>query len=160
MLHGKPVVVHGNGTSIWPLTHSSDFAKGFIGLLGNSHARGEIFHITSDEWLSWNQIYRLLAEAAGVTAELVHIPSDLIAAYDSRIGDSLLGDKTHSAIFDNSKIKKVVPEFSAIISFAQEAREIIAWYQADTARQQDDPGFNSMCDRLLANYCKAWPCGE
>lgn len=159
MLHGKPVVVHGDGTSIWTLTHSSDFAKGFVGLLGNSHARGEIFHITSDEWLAWNQIYRLLAEAAGVTAELVHIPSDLIAVYDSRIGDSLLGDKTHSTIFDNSKIKQVVPEFSATIPFAQGAREIIAWHQADPARQQVDPGFNFMCDQLLANYRKAWPGG-
>ncbi|MDX9865628.1 MAG: SDR family oxidoreductase, partial [Anaerolineaceae bacterium] len=109
MLKGKPVIVHGDGTSIWTLTHNTDFAKGLVGLLGNPRARGETFHITSDEWLTWNQIYQTLAEAAGVSPELVHIPSDLIAAYDATIGDSLLGDKSHCAIFDNSKIKQVVP---------------------------------------------------
>jgi nucleoside-diphosphate-sugar epimerase len=157
MLRGKPVIVHGDGTSIWTLTHSSDFAKGFIGLLGNSRARGEIFHITSDEWLAWNQIYQILAEAAGVTPTLVHIPSDLIAAYNSTIGDSLLGDKTHSALFDNSKIKQVIPEFSATIPFSRGAEEIIAWHKADPARQKIDIEFNDLCDLLLKNYQKAWP---
>ncbi|NTV37196.1 MAG: SDR family oxidoreductase, partial [Anaerolineaceae bacterium] len=127
MLKGKPVIVHGDGTSIWTLTHNKDFAKGLVGLLGNSHAIGETFHITSDEWLSWNQIHLILAKAAGVEAKLVHVPSDLIAAYDRRIGDSLLGDKSHSAIFDNSKIKRVVPEFSATIPFSRGAEEIVAW---------------------------------
>ena len=156
MLRGKPVLVHGDGTSIWTLTHSSDFAKGFVGLLGNSRARGEIFHITSDEWLSWNQIYLLLAEAAGVTPNLVHVPSDLIAAYDTKIGDSLLGDKAHSAIFDNSKIKQVVPEFVCTTPFAYGAKEIVNWYKADPARQIVDDQFNEMCDRILVNYQKAW----
>lgn len=157
MLRGKPVVVHGDGTSIWTLTHSSDFAKGLVGLLGNYRARGEVFHITSDEWLTWNRIYQLLAEAAGVRAELVHIPSDLIAAYDRRIGDSLLGDKTHSAIFDNSKIKQVVPDFAATIPFSIGAREIIAWHQANPGSRKIDAGFDEMCDRLIENYRKAWP---
>ena len=157
MLHGKPVVVHGDGTSIWTLTNSADFAKGFVGLLGNYRARGEVFHITSDEWLTWNRIYELLAEAAGVTADLIHIPSDLIAAYDRRIGDSLLGDKTHSAIFDNSKIKQVVPDFVATISFSTGAREIIAWHRANPQSQKVDPAYNEMCDRLIANYLNAWP---
>jgi len=157
MMQGKPVIVHGDGTSIWTLTHSADFARGFVGLLGNSHARGEIFHITSDEWLTWNQIYRLLAEAAGVTPNLVHIPSDLIAAYDSRIGDSLLGDKAHSAIFDNSKIRQVVPGFFASIPFSRGAEEIIAWYRADPSRQKVDEAFNNLCDRLIENYRKVFP---
>jgi nucleoside-diphosphate-sugar epimerase len=157
MLKGKPIIVHGDGTSIWTLTHNSDFAKGFVGLLGNSHARGEIFHITSDEWLTWNQIYLLLGEAAGVTPKLIHVPSDLIAAYDKNIGDSLLGDKTHSAIFDNSKIKQVVPEFVCTVPFALGAKEIVAWHKADPTRQKVDVQFNEMCDRVIENYQKAWP---
>jgi len=157
MLRGKPVVVHGDGTSIWTLTHSSDFAKGFVGLLGNPRARGEIFHITSDEWLTWNQIYLTLGEAAGVTPQLVHLPSDLIAAYNSRVGDSLLGDKAYSAIFDNRKIKQVVPEFSCTIPFSRGAKEIITWHSANPSRQKIDPEFNDFCERLLKNYQKAWP---
>ncbi|PKO00548.1 MAG: NAD-dependent dehydratase [Chloroflexi bacterium HGW-Chloroflexi-4] len=156
MLKGKPVIVHGDGTSIWTLTHNTDFAKGFVGLLGNSRARGEIFHITSDEWLTWNQIHNLLGEAAGVTPQLVHIPSDLIAAYDQNIGSSLLGDKTHSAIFDNSKIKQVVPEFVCTVPFSLGAKEIIGWHNAEPSRQKIDPKFDQMCDLLLSNYQKAW----
>ncbi len=157
MLQGKAVIVPGDGTSLWTLTHSRDFAVGFAGLLGNSRALNEVFHITSDEWLPWNEIYLALAEAAGVKPQLVHVASDLIAAYDSRIGDSLLGDKSHSVIFDNSKIKRLVPEFNATIPFAQGAREIITWHAADPARQVVDEGFNALCDRLLENYRKAWP---
>jgi len=157
MLKGKPVIVHGDGTSIWTLTHNTDFAKGFVGLLGNSRAMGEIFHITSDEWLTWNQIHLLLGEAAGVTPQLVHVPSELIAAYDKNIGASLLGDKTHSAIFDNSKIKQVVPEFVCTVPFSLGAQEIIAWHKADPARQTVDQNYDRMCDLLLENYQKAWP---
>lgn len=157
MLKGKPVIVHGDGTSIWTLTHNTDFAKGFVGLLGNSHARGEIFHITSDEWLTWNQIHLLLGEAAGVTPQLVHVPSELIAVYDQNIGSSLLGDKAHSAIFDNSKIKQVVPEFVCTVPFSQGAKEIIAWHTAELARQVVDLKFDQMCDLILANYKNAWP---
>lgn len=157
MLQGKPVIVHGDGTSIWTLTHTRDFARGFVGLLGNPRAVGETFHISSDEWLTWNQIYQTLGRAAGVEPKLVHIPSELIAAYDRRIGDSLLGDKTHSAIFDNSKIKQVVPGYQATIPFARGAEEIIAWHRADPARQKVDPVFNELCDRILMNYQKAWP---
>jgi len=157
MVRGKPVIVHGDGTSLWTLTHNTDFAKGFIGLLGNIRARGEIFHITSDEWLTWNQIYLMLAEAAGVTPQLVHIPSELIAAYHRGIGDSLLGDKTHSAIFDNSKIKQVVPDFVCTTPFSRGAEEIIAWYRADPARQKVDAEFDNLCDRIIENYQKAWP---
>jgi len=157
MLRGLPVIVHGDGTSLWTLTHSSDFAKGFVGLMGNSHAIGEAYHITSDEWLTWNQIHEILASAAGVQPELVHVPSDLIAVYDPIWGESLLGDKAHSFILDNSKIKRVVPDFVCTTPFSRGAEEIIAWHRADPARQQVDENFNAICERILRAYAKAWP---
>ena len=157
MLRGLPVIVHGDGTSLWTLTHSSDFAKGFVGLMGNSHAIGEVYHITSDEWLTWNQIHEILASAAGVQPELVHVPSDLIAVYDPIWGESLLGDKAHSFILDNSKIKRVVPDFVCTTPFSRGAEEIIAWHRADPARQQVDENFNAICERILRAHAKAWP---
>ena len=157
MLRGEPVIVHGDGTSLWTLTHATDFAKGFVGLMGNAHAIGESFHITSDEWLTWNQIHEILAAAAGVKPTLVHVPSDLIAAYDKAWGESLLGDKTHSFILDNSKVKRLVPDFICTTPFSRGAEEIIAWHMADPARQQVDPAFNALCDRILQAYAKAWP---
>ena len=157
MLRGEPVIVHGDGTSLWTLTHANDFAKGFVGLMGNAHAIGESFHITSDEWLTWNQIHEILAAAAGVKPTLVHVPSDLIAAYDKAWGESLLGDKTHSFILDNSKVKRLVPDFICTTPFSRGAEEIIAWHMADPARQQVDPAFNALCDRILQAYAKAWP---
>ena len=146
---GKPMLVHGDGTSLWVLTHHTDFARGFLPLLGNSHALGESFQITSDELLSWNQIYLLLARAARVEPELVHVPSEVIARYDPEWGESLLGDKSHSVIFDNTKIKRIVPGFSAGIPFARGAEEIIAWYDADTSRQAFDPDFDRLVDRII-----------
>ena len=157
MLRGEPVIVHGDGTSLWTLTHATDFAKGFVGLMGNAHAIGEAFHITSDEWLTWNQIHEILAAAAGVKPTLVHVPSDLIAAYDKAWGESLLGDKTHSFILDNSKVKRLVPDFICTTPFSRGAEEIIAWHMSDPARQQVDPAFNALCDRILQAYAKAWP---
>jgi len=157
MLRGEPVIVHGDGTSLWTLTHASDFAKGFVGLMGNAHAIGESFHITSDEWLTWNQIHEILAAAAGVKATLVHVPSDLIAAYDKAWGESLLGDKTHSFILDNSKVKRLVPDFICTMPFSSGAEEIIAWHMADPARRKVDEAFNALCDRILQAYAKAWP---
>ena len=157
MLRGEPVIVHGDGTSLWTLTHATDFAKGFVGLMGNAHAIGESFHITSDEWLTWNQIHEILAAAAGVKATLVHVPSDLIAAYDPIWGESLLGDKTHSFILDNSKVKHLVLDFICTTPFSRGAEEIIAWHMADPARQRVDPAFNALCDRILQAYAKAWP---
>ena len=109
MRRGKPVVVHGDGTSLWTLTHHVDFAKGFLGLLGNPQAIGDAFHITSDEVLTWNQIHHMLAAAAGAEADIVHVPSDAILAHDEEWGRSLLGDKAHSVIFDNAKLRAVVP---------------------------------------------------
>lgn len=150
MIAGKPVVVHGDGTSLWVLTHHRDFAVGFVGLLGNPHAIGEAFHITSNEWLSWNQIYEIVAHAAGVEPKLVHVPSERIAALDPVWGASLLGDKSHSMIFDNTKIRRLVPDFNPVIPFWQGAREITAWYAADPARQGMNPFLDSLHDRLVA----------
>jgi nucleoside-diphosphate-sugar epimerase len=154
---GKPVVVHGDGTSLWTLTHHRDFAVGLVGLLGNPHALGHSIHITSDEWLSWNQIYQLVAQAAGVTPQLVHVPSELIAAYDPIWGASLLGDKAHSMIFDNSKIRRLVPLFQPVIPFWQGAQEIMAWYDADESRQVVDPKVGEIQDKLIAAMERAWP---
>ena len=157
MRKGKKVIVHGDGTSLWVLTHHEDFAKGFVGLLGNNHAIGHAFHITSDEVITWNQIYTLLAHAAGVEPQLVHVPSDLIAAFDPEVGASLLGDKAHSVIFDNSKIKRIVPGFTATIPFSRGAEEVIAWFDANPERQVVDEGDNALLDRIIAAYESAWP---
>jgi len=150
MRRGQPVIVHGDGTSIWTLTHHADFARGFVGLLGNAHAIGEIFHITSDDWLTWNQIFGILGRAAGAEPRLVHVPSDLIAAFDPDWGAGLLGDKAHSMIFDNAKIKRLVPEFVCEIPFSRGAEEIVAWHDADPARRKVNGAFNATCERILA----------
>ena len=152
MRRGKKVIVHGDGTSLWVLTHTRDFAKGFVGLLGNSRAIGEAFQITSDELLSWNQIFELAARAAGTTARIVHIPSDVIAKYDAEWGAELFGDKAHSIIFDNTKIKRVVPDFAATIPFSRGIEEIIAWHDADSSHQVTDERLNELMDRIIADW--------
>ena len=152
MRQGKPVVVHGDGTSLWTLTHHLDFAKGFVPLLGHPRTIGEAFHITSDDVLSWNQIARSLATAAGVEAQLVHITSDAIAAADPEWGAGLLGDKAHSMIFDNAKLRSVVPDYRATIPFEQGAREIVAWHDADVSRQQVDARLDAVMDTLVERY--------
>jgi nucleoside-diphosphate-sugar epimerase len=157
MRAGKKVVVHGDGTSLWTLTHNTDFAVGLVGLLGNPHALGEAFHITSDEWLSWNQIFTIVANAAGAEPRLMHVPSDLIAAFDPEWGAGLLGDKSHSMIFDNSKIRRLVSEFRPHIPFWQGAREIIAWHDADPKRQVVDPTIDEMQDRVIHAMEKIYP---
>jgi nucleoside-diphosphate-sugar epimerase len=157
MRRGKPVIVHGDGTSLWVLTHHRDFAVGLVGLLGNAHAIGEAYHITSDELLTWNQIHEILARAAGTTAEIVHVPSDLIAAFDPSWGAGLLGDKAHSVIFDNRKIRRVVPDFHPTIPFSRGAEEIVAWYDADPTRQVVDAAFKELTERIIAAYRSAWP---
>lgn len=152
MREGKKVIVHGDGTSLWVLTHHEDFARGFVSLLGHQRAIGDAFHITSDEVLSWNQIYTILAHAAGVEPRLVHVPSESIAAFDPEWGASLLGDKAHSVIFDNSKIRRLVPDFVATIPFSQGAREILAWFDADPARRVVDDEVDRLMDRIIAAY--------
>jgi nucleoside-diphosphate-sugar epimerase len=152
MRKGKKVIVHGDGTSLWTLTHHQDFAKGFTGLLGNPHAIGDAFHITSDEILAWNQIYEIIARAAGTELRIVHVPSDGIAAFDAEWGAGLIGDKAHSLVFDNSKIKRAVPGFHATIPFVQGASEILDWYDADSKRRTVDEKFDRLVDRIVAAY--------
>jgi nucleoside-diphosphate-sugar epimerase len=146
---GLPVISHGDGASVWTLTHHKDFAKGLVGLLGKAEAINEAYHITSDEWLSWDNIFRHMGSAMGIEPNLVHIPSDIIARYDQVFAEGLLGDKSHSMIFDNSKIKTLVPDFSAEIPFEQGAKEIVAWYEADSARQKIDPYLNGLFDKMI-----------
>lgn len=157
MRQGKKVIVHGDGTSLWVLTHHRDFARGLVGLLGNPHALGDAVHITSDELLSWNQIFETVAQAAGTHADLVHLPSELIAAHDARWGAGLLGDKAHSMIFDNTKVKRLVPDYRATIPFAQGAREIMAWFDADPSRQIVDAALDQRMDALIAAQESALP---
>lgn len=160
MRRGKQVIVHGDGSSLWVLTHHRDFAYAFVRLLGNPHAIGDTFHITSDELLTWNQIVDLTAEAAGTTANIVHIPSEFIGRFNADWGASLLGDKSHSVIFDNSKIKRLVPDYAATIPFAEGVREIMAWHDADPARQVVDSAVDSLIDRIISAYESAWRLGD
>ena len=153
MRRGLEVFVPGDGTSLWTLTHASDFARGLVGLLGQPGAIGEAFHITSDEVLTWNQIHETIAEALGVTPRLVHVPSDVIARIDARRGASLLGDKAWSLVFDTSKLRRVVPGYRARVPFAEGVRASIAWLEADPARQHIDA--NEASERVLAAWRRA-----
>jgi nucleoside-diphosphate-sugar epimerase len=152
MRRGKKVIVPGDGTSLWVITHNSDFAQGLVGLLGHRQAIGDAFHITSDEAMCWDQFYRLTAEAAGAEAQLVHIPSDFMAAcYPEKLG-SLVGDKSVSVVFDNSKIKRFVPGYCATVPFREGIRRTVAWFDADPARQAIDAGANARWDKLIAAW--------
>jgi nucleoside-diphosphate-sugar epimerase len=151
MLDGKSVIIHGDGTSLWTMTHNSDFALGFTGLMGNIHAIGEAVHITSDESLTWNQIYGAIANAVGVPLNAVHVASDYLArnsSYD--FTGSLIGDKANSVIFDNTKIKRLVPGFCAGLRFDQGIRETVAYVLAHKECQIDDPEFDEWCDKVIA----------
>ena len=151
MRAGKPVIVHGDGTSLWTLTHSDDFAVAFTGLLGNPAAIGESFHITGTHAPTWNQIYGWLADAAGVTSpELVHVASETIARMSPDLGPGLLGDKAHSMVFDNAKVRALVPEFRTTITFDEGARRILAHYDTTPDGQQVDEEFDALSDRLAA----------
>jgi nucleoside-diphosphate-sugar epimerase len=149
---GGRIVVHGDGTSLWTLTHAEDFARGFTGLLGHSQAIGHSFHITSDELLSWNQIYRTVAEAAGAEARLVHIPSYLIARLEPSLEGTLLGDKAHSVIFDNSKIKAYVPGYRAVIPFREGIRRTLAWFEGSPERMKSTGEDDRLLDSLIDAY--------
>jgi nucleoside-diphosphate-sugar epimerase len=152
LLKGQKIIVHGDGSSLWTVTHSEDFAKGFVGLLGHPQAIGHAFHITSDEVLTWNQIYHTIADALGVEASVVHIASDLIAEIDPSLGAGLLGDKTWSAIFDNSKVKSLVPGFQATIPFHVGIHKTLAWFNEDERRKRVDGAVNEQMDRILSYY--------
>jgi nucleoside-diphosphate-sugar epimerase len=155
MLDGKPLVVHGDGTSLWTLTHSEDFARGFVGLLGHPQAIGQAFQITSDQVLTWNQIYEQIGDALGVKPTLVHIPSEFIATVDSETGPGLLGDKMWSVTFDNTKIKQFVPDYVARIPFHEGIRRTLKWFQADPSRLQVAPKDDAAIEHILAEYQKA-----
>jgi nucleoside-diphosphate-sugar epimerase len=151
MMDGKPVLIHGDGTSLWTMTHSSDFADAFIGLLGNIHAIGEAVQITSDESLTWNQIYSSIASALGVSLKPCYAPSDFLAkcgGYDFIGG--LIGDKANSVVFDNAKLKRLVPGFSAKVRFDQGVRATINNVLANSELQTDDPEFDAWCDKVIA----------
>ena len=150
MRRGEPVVVHGDGTSLWVLTHTRDFAKAFVGLLGHPQATGDTFQITSDEVHTWDQIAGYFGTALGVAPNIVHVTSDAIAAADAEMGAGHLGDRSHSVIFDNRKVKALVPNFVATTPFAEGAREIVAWYDAHPDEQKVDPELNALFDRLVA----------
>ena len=155
MRQGKPVVVHGDGTSLWTLTHHADFARGLVPLLGLTRAVGEAVHITSDDVLTWDQIAVALGTAAGAEPQIVHVPSDVIAAVDPEWGAGLLGDKAHSAVFDTTKLRRLVPDFVATVPFEQGAREIVAWHDEDPARRVVDARVDALVDDLVARFSVA-----
>ncbi|MDR2618114.1 MAG: SDR family oxidoreductase [Treponema sp.] len=156
MLDRKPVIIHGDGTSLWTMTSSSDFAEAFIGLMGNIHALGESVQITSDEVLTWNQIYETVAAALGAPLKAVHISSEFLheaGPYDFR--GSLIGDKANSAIFDNTKLKRLVPTFTAFVRFDQGVRKSLEYILSHKECQKEDPEFDAWCDRVIAAREKA-----
>ncbi|MFW6022287.1 MAG: SDR family oxidoreductase [Halanaerobiaceae bacterium] len=152
MKKGKKIIVHGDGTSLWTMTHNTDFAKGFVGLLGNIQTIGHAFHITSDEVLTWNQIYRIIGQAVGVEPDLIHIASDYIIKHLPETEGTLLGDKAVSGVFDNSKIKRFVPGFIATISFSVGIKKTIDWFIKDETRCKVDDEWNKEIDKLIKKY--------
>ncbi|OWR31886.1 NAD-dependent dehydratase [Saccharibacillus sp. O23] len=151
MQEGKPIIVHGDGTSLWTVTHSRDFAKGFVGLMGNLHAIGESVHITSDESVTWNQIHEIVAAELGVKPNFLHVPSAFLdACSDEDYRGSLLGDKANTVVFDNSKLKRLVPDFVATTRADQGLREAARYMLDHPEAQQEDPEFDAWCDRVAA----------
>ncbi|MBS4202389.1 SDR family oxidoreductase [Bacillus sp. FJAT-49732] len=156
MLENKCVIIHGDGTSLWTLTHNRDFAKGFIGLMGNIHAIGESVHITSDESVTWNQIYEIIADALGVTLNAVHVPSEFLAAcskYDYEGG--LIGDKANTVVFDNSKLKRLVPDFVATTRVDQGIKQTVQYILEHPELQREDPEFDKWCDKVIESLDEA-----
>lgn len=157
MKRGKEVVVPGDGTSLWVLTWNADFAKGLVGLLGNPNAIGEVFQITSDEVLSWDQIYLEAYRALGLEPNLVHIPSDLIAVFWPHAYGSLIGDKSNSVVFDNAKIKSFVPAFTCEVDWSRGLCHALAWFEAHSEYQTLDHDLNAVLDKLVESYRRAFP---
>ena len=152
MLDGKPVIIHGDGTSLWTVTHNSDFAKGFVGLMANSHAVGGVFQITSDETLSWNQIYESVAKALGVKLIPYYVSSDFLASVDKwNFRGALLGDKAVSVVFDNSHLKSAVPGFKATVNFDEGVRRTIEYILSHPECQVEDAEFDEWCDKVIAS---------
>ena len=150
MLEGKPVIIHGDGTSLWTMTFNTDFARGFVGLMGNVHAVGESFQITSDETLTWNQIYKAVADALGVELKPYYVSSQFLAdVSDYDLLGSLIGDKANSVVFDNSKLKRAVPTFRTEVRFDQGIRRTIDYVLAHPEFQKEDPDFDAWCDKVI-----------
>jgi nucleoside-diphosphate-sugar epimerase len=150
MLKGKPIIIHGDGTNLWTCTHTTDFAKAFVPLMGDVRALGHAIHITSDEVLTWNQHYQIVADAVGVKPKFVHISSDLLAAFDPRRAEFLHGDWANSAVFDNSKIKRFVPDYVATTTFKEGMARTIANFKATERLRTIDPAFDPWCDKVIA----------
>ena len=157
MKRGQKVIVPGDGTSLWVLTWNEDLAKGLVGLLGNKKAIGEAFQITSDEVLSWDQIYLEAYRALGLEPNIVHISSDLIARYDPDSLGGLVGDKANSEVFDNSKIKRFVPDYLCEVPWADGVRRSLAWFETNPEFQTIDHAMNSTWDRMITSYEQAFP---
>jgi len=153
---GKKVIVHGDGESLWVMTHNTDFAKAFVGLLAHPKSIGHAFQITSDEVVTWNQIYQMVGRACGAEPQMVHIPSDLINHFDPQTGAGLLGDKACSVVFDNSKVRELVPDYVATVPFARGVEQCIAYLDAEPGRLVVDEEKDAMMDKIIAAYEKAW----
>ena len=153
---GKKVIVHGDGESLWVMTHNTDFAHAFVGLLGHPKGIGHAFQITSDEVLTWNQIYASIGRACGTEAQMIHIPSDFINHHDPATGAGLLGDKACSVVFDNSKVRELVPDFVATVPFSRGVKECIAWLDAEPGRGDVDSEKDAMIDQIIIAYERAW----
>jgi nucleoside-diphosphate-sugar epimerase len=157
ILEGKEIIVHGDGETLWTLTHSSDFARGLVGLIGNPAALGQAFHITSDEFLTWHTIFRTLGRALGREPLMVHIPADYIAAMNPELGAPFLGERAHSHIFDNSKIKRLVPGFKTEVSFAEGIRRSLAWFDAHPEAKVIEHRTEGEMERILAAWNEHFP---
>jgi nucleoside-diphosphate-sugar epimerase len=152
MKRGKKIIIPGDGTSLWVMTWNGDFAKGLVGLLVNPKAIGEVFQITSDEVLTWNQIFLEVYNALGLEPNVVHIPSDFIIANDPEKLGTLTGDKSNSVVFDNSKIKRFVPDFHCEVRWSEGVRRSLKWFEADASRRTIDNDWNAMWDKIIARY--------
>ena len=152
ILKGKEIIIHGDGTSLWTVTHADDFAKGFVGLLGLTQAIGHAFHITSDEVLTWNMIYKILADSLGKEAKVVHIASDFICTIEPDFTGTLLADKAESVLFDNTKIKTFVPGFKATIPFAEGIKRTLNWLDENPERKVINPQTERQIENVLRAY--------
>ncbi|HMB63671.1 MAG TPA: NAD-dependent epimerase/dehydratase family protein [Eudoraea sp.] len=152
ILKGKEIIVHGDGTSLWTVTHSDDFARGLVGLLGLWTAIGHAFHITSDEILNWNTIYKILATSLGREAKVMHIASDFICKMAPSYIGTLLADKAESVIFDNTKIKTFVPGFKATIPFSEGIKRTLRWLDDHPEKKIVNPEENAVMDQIIRAY--------
>ena len=154
MRQGKKVIIPGDGATLWTMTHSRDFAVAFEGLMGNAHALGEVFHITSDESVTWNQAHETVGRALGLKPQFIHIASDTLAALNPEWVGALIGDKSNTVLFDNTKIKRAVPQFNATTRFDQGAREAVEYIYSHPECQTPDPEFDEWCDKVIEIYEK------